>query len=69
MNEASLNDILQGIGVAFALVVCVIYVVRKIRRKGGAPTDCAGCPLAEHCAGKKADCTRPPSSGCGCGCH
>lgn len=69
MNETSLNDILQGIGVAFALVVCAIYVVRRLRRKGGVATDCNGCPLADQCAGKKNDCTRNPSGGCGCGCH
>lgn len=52
-----LNDVLQIAGVAIALIISAVWVVRRVRHrhdKKGCADDsgCAGCSLAEHC-GKK----------------
>ncbi|MCI9607500.1 MAG: hypothetical protein HFJ94_04925 [Muribaculaceae bacterium] len=66
MNEPdSLNNILQLAGVAVALLLCLIYIVRRITRSRHRKKncdDCAGCPIADKChnGGNR-------SSGCGCG--
>ncbi|MBD5374419.1 MAG: hypothetical protein HDR77_02940 [Bacteroides sp.] len=68
-GDTSLNEILQAAGVAFALIVCILYIVRRVRRKN-LDTDCSGCPLAEHCSPThKKGCKKTPSGGCGCGCR
>lgn len=64
MTDNTLNDILQLAGVAIALVICVIYIVRRIirrrKRPDGCAKDCDGCPLSSKCN---------HGSGSSCGCH
>lgn len=49
------NDVLQLGGVAIALILCVVWGVRRILHRGnptscgGENTECEGCSLAEHC--------------------
>lgn len=64
-----INLTLQLVAVAFVIVVCIVYVVRRIVGRRRRPTDaeCTDCPLAENC-GKKSTCRRKPGGGCGCGC-
>lgn len=49
-----INDILQGAAVAIILALAVIWIVRRVRRKGSSPCDCGcgGCPI-------KGDCRKP----------
>lgn len=64
MTAHTLNDILQLAGVAIALAISVIYIVRRIirrrKRSDGCAKDCDGCPLSSKCN---------HGSGTSCGCN
>lgn len=71
-TETDLNMTLQTIAVIFVVAVCVVYVIRRIVRRGRGSSDaaCRDCPVASACGKeKRRDCTRKPGGGCGCGCH
>lgn len=64
------NDILQVTGVAVALIICIIWIVKRIRRRYatddgcGEKDSCQGCELSELCSKKK----EKKEPGCSCGC-
>lgn len=41
------SDVLQIIAVVIILILCIIYVVRHMRRRG--VDKCSGCELSSHC--------------------
>lgn len=47
------NDYVQMAAVAVLLVICIVWTVRRIRRRKTDSCDidneCTGCSLAEHC--------------------
>lgn len=52
-----INDILQIGAVVVLLIICIVWIIRRIRRRiagecDDVPEECAGCSLAEHCRKK-----------------
>lgn len=55
----NLNDTLQLVAVVAILVICVVWVIRRLRSKSGSCCDsdsssfcdsaCGGCPLSGKC--------------------
>lgn len=68
MSE-EVNIILQWTGVGIALLICIIYVFRKLKRPkthvGHDTSACEGCPLLDNCS-KKACSDHHHSSGSCC---
>ncbi len=49
----SLNDIVQIGGVALALILCLLWVIRTVRAKRRNKLNkCSGCDLSEYCNSK-----------------
>lgn len=49
----SLNDIVQIGGVALALILCLLWVIRTVRAKRRNKLNkCPGCDLSEYCNSK-----------------
>lgn len=54
-----MEDILQWVAVAILLAIAVIYIVRRIKRKGG--SGCSDCGLSDCCTSRKCDTDDKPS--------
>ena len=54
--SAEANTIFQWIGVGVVILICIIYVFRKLRRprlpNNGNTEGCEGCPLLDNCSKK-----------------
>ncbi len=47
----SANDWLQMVGVCVALVICCVWIIRRLRRRNNSDCSCGcdGCSLRENC--------------------
>lgn len=56
MEHDRLYEIAQIVAVAVILVICVAWIVNRIRHRNdyqSCDNGCDGCGLAKHCKGKK----------------
>lgn len=47
------NDVLQYVAIGIILVLCVVWIIKRIKRNGGShdscDSTCDGCPLSDNC--------------------